>query len=129
MAEFLGIGAHAAAWGGSVEPGQRVLIVGAGPIGIAAAGSSPRRAGRRGHGAGYARGPSRIRAPRPIGLDHIVVAGPGADAREARPALTGGDYFDVVFDCNRPVESDATPGFALVASRRRLCARQHRARP
>jgi threonine dehydrogenase-like Zn-dependent dehydrogenase len=100
MLEFLAIGAHAVRRG-QVQPGERVLVAGAGPIGMAALIFA------------------RLRGAIPTVLDmrrdrldfcvqHLAVAAAvqiGADIEHAERAaardlarLTGGDWFDVVFD-------------------------------
>ncbi|WP_420136604.1 zinc-binding alcohol dehydrogenase family protein [Sphingomonas sp.] len=93
MLEFLAIGAHAVARG-RLQAGDRVLIVGAGPIGIAS-GLFARRAGAivtladtRATRLAYAR--TRL------GFDTIVEAGP--DLSTALDDLTDGEMFDAVFD-------------------------------
>jgi len=109
MAEFLAIGAHAVRRG-SVEAGQRVLVVGAGPIGVACAIFA------RARGAEVTALDTREDRLRfssdAIGVDHVVVADAGA--RESLGALTQGDFYDVVFDCTgSPAAMNA--GFAYVA--------------
>jgi 2-desacetyl-2-hydroxyethyl bacteriochlorophyllide A dehydrogenase len=94
MAEFLAIGAHAVRRG-EIAAGQKVLIVGAGPIGIACAifakarGAEVTMLDTRRDRLDFSRDT--------IGVDHVVSAGP--DTREALGALTSGDFFDCVFDC------------------------------
>ena len=94
MAEFLAVGAHAA-WRGAVAPGQKVLVVGAGPIGLAAAIFARARGGdvtmldTRADRLALAR--------QAIGVEQAIEAGEGA--RDRLGALTGGDFFDCVFDC------------------------------
>jgi 2-desacetyl-2-hydroxyethyl bacteriochlorophyllide A dehydrogenase len=109
MAEFLAIGAHAAQRG-AVEPGQKALVVGAGPIGLATAIFARSRGGdvtmldRRADRLAFAR--------QAIGVEQAIEAGEGA--RDRLGALTGGDFFDCVFDCTgSPPAMNA--GFALVA--------------
>jgi 2-desacetyl-2-hydroxyethyl bacteriochlorophyllide A dehydrogenase len=109
MVEFLAIGAHAVRRG-EIAPGQKVLVVGAGPIGIAVAIFAKAR--------GAAVTALDTRADRlrfcadAIGVDHVVSA--GADAREALGALTSDDFFDCVFDCTGSAKAmDA--GFLYVA--------------
>jgi 2-desacetyl-2-hydroxyethyl bacteriochlorophyllide A dehydrogenase len=93
MIEFLAIGAHAVRRG-NVAAGQRVLVVGTGPIGLAVAIFAKLRGaqvsaldGRR----------DRLEvASRDIGVAAVVVLGDGDEAELAR--LTGGEFFDVVFD-------------------------------
>lgn len=93
MVEFLAIGAHAVARAGT-GPGDKVLIAGAGPIGAAVAIFA------RGAGAEVAvidgRADRLDFARTHLGVAATVLLGPG-DA-EQLAALTGGDFFDVVFD-------------------------------
>ena len=109
MVEFLAIGAHAVRRG-DVASGQKVLVVGAGPIGIAAAIFAKAR--------GAEVTALDTRADRlkfcadAIGVDHVVVA--GADTREALGALTSGDFFDCVFDCTGSAKA-MDEGFLYVA--------------
>jgi 2-desacetyl-2-hydroxyethyl bacteriochlorophyllide A dehydrogenase len=112
--EFLAIGAHAVRRGG-VVPGDRALVVGAGPIGLGAAifaglaGASvhllDRDAGRL--GAIYSI----------VGAAGTILADANADAAVA--AATDGEGFDIVFDA-----TGATPSmqkaFDFVASGGRL---------
>ena len=109
MAEFLAIGAHAARRG-AVEAGQRVLVVGAGPIGAACAIFAGARGGEV---TMLDTREDRLRFAREaLGVAQTVVAGPGA--REALGSLTSGDFFDVVFDATgSPAAMNA--GFSLVA--------------
>jgi 2-desacetyl-2-hydroxyethyl bacteriochlorophyllide A dehydrogenase len=93
MLEFLAIGAHAARRGG-VAPGDRVLVVGAGPIGMAALLFSRLR------GAEVVAMDSR-KERLDICRDHLgamagVQVGDGDEQELSR--LTAGDFFDVVFD-------------------------------
>lgn len=93
MVEFLAIGAHAVARG-SPSAGQRVLVVGAGPIGIgtaliarmdgAAVTLVDTRAARLEH------------ARRALGFADIRLAGP--DLADALREATGGEMFERVFD-------------------------------
>ena len=93
MVEFLAIGAHAVRRSQARE-GQRGLVVGAGPIGIAVALFARLR--------GVAVTMLDARQDRldfcagSLGLDSTVTVGPEDEARLA--ALTGGDMFDLVFD-------------------------------
>ena len=109
MAEFLAIGAHAVRRG-DVAAGQRVAIVGAGPIGAACAIFAKAR------GAEITvidRRQDRLRfAAEALGVDHVIEAGEGA--RAAAEALTGGDFFDCVFDCTGSAAAMGA-GFSLVA--------------
>jgi 2-desacetyl-2-hydroxyethyl bacteriochlorophyllide A dehydrogenase len=109
MAEFLAIGAHAVRRG-SVEAGQRALIVGAGPIGIACALFAKARGAEV---TSLDTREDRLRfSAEAILVDHVVRA--GADAREALAMLTGGDFFDCVFDCTGSVKA-MNAGLAYVA--------------
>lgn len=109
MVEFLAIGAHAVRRA-AVEAGQRVLVVGAGPIGIGVALFSKLR--------GAAVTALDGRADRlafcaeRIGVDSTVVLGEANRDELAR--LTDGEFFDVVFDATgNPKAMEA--GFAYVA--------------
>ena len=93
MVEFLAIGAHAVRRGGPA-PGDRVLVVGAGPIGIATA----LFAGLRGAAVTVLdpRADRLAFAATHLPVAHTVAPG---DAVEAElKALTDGEGFDVVFD-------------------------------
>ncbi len=109
MAEFLAIGAHAARRG-ELAAGQRVVVVGAGPIGLACAIFAKSR------GAEVTvldRRRDRLRfGAHAIGADHFVEA--GDDARAALDALTGGDFFDCVIDCTGSPQA-MNAGFSFVA--------------
>lgn len=109
MIEFLAIGAHAVRRG-AVAAGQRVLVVGAGPIGIAVA----LFAGL--HGAIVTvldtRADRLAFCREVLKVAHAVSAGP--DDREALSALTGGDFFDTVFDATGNPKA-MERGFELVA--------------
>jgi 2-desacetyl-2-hydroxyethyl bacteriochlorophyllide A dehydrogenase len=93
MIEFLAIGAHAVRRA-RLAAGQRVLVVGTGPIGMAAL--------RFAALAGAQVTALDTRAERlELCLEHLgahagVVVGPDDERELAR--LTGGDFFDVVFD-------------------------------
>ena len=93
MVEFLAIGAHAARRSG-IGPGEKALVVGAGPIGIAVALFAKRR------GAAVTLLDQRVDrlqfCAAHLGFDSTVVAGEGDLARLSD--LTGGDFFDTVFD-------------------------------
>ena len=109
MAEFLAVGAHAA-WRGAVAPGQKVLVVGAGPIGLAAAIFARARGGdvtmldTRADRLALAR--------QAIGVEQAIEAGEGA--RDRLGGVTRGGFFDCVFDCTgSPPAMNA--GFTLVA--------------
>ena len=93
MLEFLAIGAHAVRRG-AVRQGQQVLVVGAGPIGLAAAlfarinGGIVTMLDTREDRLAFCRSA--------LGIGHTVVAGEGD--KETLAQLTDGDFFDVVFD-------------------------------
>lgn len=109
MVEFLAIGAHAVRRG-DVGPGQRVLVVGTGPIGMAVLIFSRLR--------GATVTALDTRAERvafclqSLGADAGVQVGEDDEARLAE--LTGGEFFDVVFDAtgSRPAMER---GFRFVA--------------
>ena len=108
MVEFLAIGAHAVARA-KVEPGQKVLIVGAGPIGMAVAifarldGGEVTlidgRADRLDFGKTH------------LGAAHAVQLGSGDVEELSR--ITNGDFFDVVFDATGNPKA-IERGFSLV---------------
>jgi 2-desacetyl-2-hydroxyethyl bacteriochlorophyllide A dehydrogenase len=93
MLEFLAIGMHAVRRG-AVQPGQRVLVVGAGPIGVALALFASLKGGQvtvldtRTDRLDFCRDVLKVA--------HTVMAGEGD--REALRGITDGDFFDVVFD-------------------------------
>ena len=93
MVEFLAIGAHAVARGGPAA-GQRVLVVGAGPIGIGTALFA------RMDGAAVTLVDSRAarldRARTRLGFGDTRIADP--DLPDALRQATGGEMFDMVFD-------------------------------
>jgi 2-desacetyl-2-hydroxyethyl bacteriochlorophyllide A dehydrogenase len=93
MVEFLAIGAHAVRRG-ALKPASRVLVVGAGPIGIAC------MIFARLHGASVAAlDPREDRLDfcrREIGVEHGLPA--GADVKAELSRLTGEEFFDCVFD-------------------------------
>ena len=108
MIEFLAIGAHAVRRA-RITPGQSVLVVGTGPIGIAAAlfaklegGIVTALDGRQ----------DRLDFCRDhLDTDHVVTL--SDDTPRALAGLTGGDFFDVVFDATgAPKAMEA--GFAYV---------------
>ena len=93
MLEFLAIGAHATRRA-DVQPGQRVLVVGTGPIGMAVLIFAGLRGGQV--TALDARA-ERVRfCMDQLGAYAGVVIGPDDEAELAR--LTAGAFFDVVFD-------------------------------
>lgn len=93
MVEFLSIGAHAVERG-NPRPKQRVLVVGAGPIGIAVALFAMMRDAQvfvldtRTDRLDFCR--------EDLGVDHVVLA--DERAAQSLSELTQGDMFDVVFD-------------------------------
>ncbi|HEY4075015.1 MAG TPA: zinc-binding alcohol dehydrogenase family protein [Herbaspirillum sp.] len=109
MIEFLAIGAHAVRRA-AIAPGQRVLVVGAGPIGIAAALFA------RLHGATVSMldtRADRLQFCRDVlHIEQVVEAGPGD--MEQLAALSGGDFFDTVFDATGNAKA-MERGFELVA--------------
>jgi len=109
MAEFLAIGAHAVRRG-AIASGQRVLIVGGGPIGAACAIFA------RARGAEVTVVDRRLDRLRfcadALAVDHVVEAGDSARGELER--LTAGDFFDCVFDCTGSAAA-MSAGFSLVA--------------
>jgi 2-desacetyl-2-hydroxyethyl bacteriochlorophyllide A dehydrogenase len=109
MLEFLAIGAHAVRRG-SVAQSQRVLVVGAGPIGLAAMIFAKLRGatvtaldGRR----------DRLDfALQQVGVHAAVKVGEGDEVELAR--LTQGEFFDVVFDATGNAQA-MERGFKFVA--------------
>ncbi|AVS84612.1 dehydrogenase [Paracidovorax avenae] len=93
MLEFLAIGAHAVRRG-TVAAGQRVLVVGAGPIGLAAMIFSRLRGAQV--TAIDGRQDRLDFALQKVGVASAVPLGDGDEAELSR--LTGGEFFDVVFD-------------------------------
>lgn len=109
MIEFLAIGAHGVRRAG-IAPGQKVLVVGAGPIGIAAA-IFARLAGAE----------VSVVDPRADRLefcrDAIGVTrtfAPGPELGDLLAAATGGDLYDLVFDATGSADA-MEAGFAWVA--------------
>ncbi len=100
MVEFLAIGLHAVRRG-AVAAGQRVLVVGAGPIGVAVAlfaalnGAQVTVLDARDDRLGFCRDVLKVA--------HTVTAGEG-DV-EALRAITGGDFFDAVFDATGNIKA------------------------
>ena len=108
MVEFLAIGAHAVRRG-AVDHNGRVLIVGAGPIGLGA-GLFASLSGAR--VSLMDRDASRLAAAADLfTIEHTIVA--GDDASSAVLDATGGDGFDVVFDATGSRQSiEAAFGYA-----------------
>jgi threonine dehydrogenase-like Zn-dependent dehydrogenase len=100
MLEFLAIGMHAVRRG-AVADGQRVLVVGAGPIGVAVAlfaslkGAQVTVLDARADRLGFCEDVLKVA--------HTVTAGEG-DV-EALRAITEGDFFDVVFDATGNIKA------------------------
>jgi 2-desacetyl-2-hydroxyethyl bacteriochlorophyllide A dehydrogenase len=100
LLEFLAIGNHAVRRG-SVARGQRVLVVGAGPIGIAVALFAQLK--------GAAVSVLDGRADRldfcrdALGVSRTIVVGDGD--KEALSELTEGDFYDVVFDATGNIKA------------------------
>lgn len=100
MLEFLAIGAHAVRRGG-VRPGQNVLVVGAGPIGIAVALFARLKGGNvtvldsREDRLAFCR--------TALGIEQTVRVDDNDKATLS--ALTGGEFFDVVFDATGNVKA------------------------
>ncbi|WP_062113147.1 zinc-binding alcohol dehydrogenase family protein [Aureimonas sp. AU40] len=109
MVEFLAIGAHAVRRG-AVMDGQNVLVVGAGPIGIAVAIFARLRGARV---TMLDTREDRLRfAGAHLGVHEVVQAGEGDHERLS--AITGGDFFDVVFDATGSPKA-MERGFGFVA--------------
>jgi len=100
MLEFLAIGAHAVRRA-NVEAGQKVLVVGAGPIGIAAALFAQLRGGvvtvldSNENRLGFCRDVLKV--------PHVVTV--GEHDKDALSMLTDGEFFDVVFDATGNVKA------------------------
>ncbi len=109
MVEFLAIGAHAVARA-RIEPGQNVLVTGAGPIGLAVAifatldGGAVTLLDGRADRLDFAR--------QQLGLTSTVQLGP--DDHDQLSALTEGDFFDAVFDATGNPKA-IERGFGFVA--------------
>jgi len=109
MVEFLAIGHHAVARG-ATSPGDRVLVTGAGPIGMAAA-LFAARCGAEVTVVDGVEQRTRFCVDR-LGAARAVVLDADVEARLAE--ATGGDGFDLVFDATgSPRATEA--GFARVA--------------
>jgi 2-desacetyl-2-hydroxyethyl bacteriochlorophyllide A dehydrogenase len=93
MVEFLSIGAHAVRRA-NIQPAQKVLVVGTGPIGMAALLFAHLRGA---HVTALDTREERIKfCETHLGADASVLIGP--NDIEQLSAITGGDFFDVVFD-------------------------------
>lgn len=114
MVEFLAIGAHAVARA-RISPGQRILIAGAGPIGLAVAifamleGGDVTLLDGRADRLDFAR---RHLGPTSNTKLNTVALGSGDEV--ALSALTGGDFFDTVFDATGNPKA-IERGFGFVA--------------
>ena len=123
MVEFLAIGAHAV---GRANPKStdRVLVVGAGPIGIGCIlfaklrGASVTVLDMREDRLGFCR--------QRLGADHLVSA--GADAAVGLSQLTDGDFFDVVIDATGSAKP-MMAGFGYVAHGGTYAGRNRRPTP
>jgi len=106
LVEMLGVGAHAVGRAG-LEPGTRVLVIGAGPIGLGVM-AWARLAGAR----VIALDVDAVRLEhcrKALGVDHTVLAGDAALDTVAQ--LTGGDRAEVVFDATgSPASMEAAFG-------------------
>ena len=109
MIEFLAIGAHAVRRAG-IQGGDRVLVVGAGPIGVGCMIFAMLRGGAvtaldmRQDRLDFCR--------RVLFVDHTVVS--GSDTLQTLSEVTGGDFFDIVIDATGKASSMAA-GFDYVA--------------
>jgi 2-desacetyl-2-hydroxyethyl bacteriochlorophyllide A dehydrogenase len=109
MIEFLAIGAHAVRRA-NVSAGQRVLVVGAGPIGLAAIifaklrGASVTTLDGRQDRLNF--------ALQQVGVHAAVKLGEGDEAELSR--LSGGEFFDVVFDATGNAQA-MERGFRFIA--------------
>jgi 2-desacetyl-2-hydroxyethyl bacteriochlorophyllide A dehydrogenase len=109
MLEFLAIGAHAVRRG-EVAPGQRVLVAGAGPIGLAVMLFAKLRGARV-----TALDTRRDRldfATLQLGVEAAVPVDDGDEAELAR--LTDGEFFDAVFDATGNAKA-MERGFRFIA--------------
>ena len=109
MIEFLAIGAHAVRRA-DVQAGQRVLVVGAGPIGLAAMLFARLRGAEV--TALDTREDRLAFAHRHLGIAHAVPVGPGDVP--ALSDITGGDFFDTVFDATGNARA-MERGFSFIA--------------
>jgi 2-desacetyl-2-hydroxyethyl bacteriochlorophyllide A dehydrogenase len=109
MVEFLAIGAHAVRRG-DLRAGQRVLVVGTGPIGMAVLifsrlrGATVTALDTRAERIAFCTGQ--------LGAASGVLVGP--DDEQQLSALTGGEFFDVVFDATGNVRA-MERGFRFIA--------------
>ena len=109
MLEFLAIGAHAVARG-EVAPGQRVLVAGAGPIGLAVMLFAARRGARV---VALDARRDRLEVARAhLGIEAAVET--SADDVQELARLSGGEFFDVVFDATGNPQA-MERGFGFIA--------------
>jgi 2-desacetyl-2-hydroxyethyl bacteriochlorophyllide A dehydrogenase len=109
MIEFLAIGAHAVRRA-NVRPGQRALVSGSGPIGIACALFSKLRGGEV---TVVDSRPERLTLCREkLGIQHALDLSP--DLRAKLLSISNGDMFDVVFDATGNAQAMET-GFGYIA--------------
>lgn len=109
MIEFLAIGAHAVRRA-KVQAGQKTLVVGAGPIGIAVALFASLRGARV---CVLDTRADRLRfCSEALGVSHAVEVGP--DDKRQLADITGQEFFDVVFDATGNAKA-MERGFEFVA--------------
>jgi 2-desacetyl-2-hydroxyethyl bacteriochlorophyllide A dehydrogenase len=109
MIEFLAIGAHAVRRA-NVQAGQRVLVSGSGPIGIACALFAKLRGGEV---AVIDSRPERLALCRDkLGIPHVLEL--GTDLQANLLSVSGGEMFDVVFDATGNPQA-MEKGFSYVA--------------
>jgi 2-desacetyl-2-hydroxyethyl bacteriochlorophyllide A dehydrogenase len=109
MLEFLAIGAHAVRRA-NVQAGQRVLVVGAGPIGMAAMIFAKLRGGNV--TCLDTRADRLAFCSAQLNVDAAVPVGPDDTAQLS--SLTNGEFFDVVFDATGNIDA-MNRGFSFVA--------------
>jgi 2-desacetyl-2-hydroxyethyl bacteriochlorophyllide A dehydrogenase len=100
MLEFLAIGMHAVKRG-AVRAGQNVLVVGAGPIGVAVALFASLKGGKV--TVLDSRADRLAFCKDVMGVQHTVVAGEGD--KDALSGISGGEFFDVVFDATGNIKA------------------------
>jgi 2-desacetyl-2-hydroxyethyl bacteriochlorophyllide A dehydrogenase len=100
MLEFLAIGLHAVRRGG-VHFGQKVLVVGAGPIGVAAALFAQLKGGEI--TVLDSRADRLAFCNDVLGIERTVIA--DENDRQMLSAITGGEFFDVVFDATGNIKA------------------------
>ncbi len=94
LADIFPTGYEVGVLNGRVQPGDTVVVVGAGPIGLAAIMTA--RLFSPAHVVAVDLAESRLQAAKGLGAD--VVVGPGTDAREVVGELTGGLGADVAME-------------------------------